>query len=83
MKISYYIFVAFFISIVKGDDPCQHIFAHGEKGPGLVLSIELIAIIVVGCVVFLLILVGIVDKLTCPQKSGDDIEDGDEDDSKA
>ena len=55
----------------------------GEKGPGLVLSIELIAIIVVGCVVFLLILVGIVDKLTCPQKSGDDIEDGDEDDSKA
>ena len=55
----------------------------GEKGPGLVLSIELIAIIVVGCVVFLLILVGIVYKLTCPQKSGDDIEDGDEDDSKA
>ena len=55
----------------------------GEKGPGLVLSIELIAIIVVGCVVFLLILVGIVYKLTCPQKSEDDIEDGDEDDSKA
>ena len=49
----------------------------------ILLSIELIAIIVVGCVVFLLILVGIVDKLTCPQKSGDDIEDGDEDDSKA
>ena len=53
---------------------------EGEKGPELVLSIELIAIIVVCCVVFLLIVVGIVYKLACAQKSGDDIEDGDDED---
>ena len=51
----------------------------GEKGPGLVLSIELIAIIVVCCVVFLLIVVGIVYKLACAQRV-EHIEDGDEDD---
>jgi len=55
---------------------------EGEKGPELVLSIELIAIIVVCCVVFLLIVVGIVYKLACAQKSGDDIEDGDDEDDE-
>ena len=50
-----------------------------EKGPELVLSIELIAIIVVCCVVFLLIVVGIVYKLACAQRV-EHIEDGDEDD---
>ena len=29
MNFSYYILVAFFISTVKGDDPCQRYFKHG------------------------------------------------------
>ena len=54
-----------------------------DKGSGLEevnLSIELIAIIVVCSVVFLLIVVGIVYKLACAQKSQDDMEDDDDDD---
>ena len=46
------------------------------------LSIELIAIIVVCSVVFLLIVVGIVYKLACAQKSQDDEDDDDDDDDE-
>ena len=44
---------------------------------------KLLVVVDENVLILFLILVGIVDKLTCPQKSGDDIEDGDEDDSKA
>ena len=44
------------------------------------LSIELIAIIVVCSVVFILIVIGIIYKLACAQKSQDDQDDDDDDD---
>ena len=63
-------------------NPQQDGVRKREEPDKVALSIELIAIIVVCSVVFLLIVVGVVYKLACAQKSEEDIEDDEEEDDE-